>query len=391
MFRDYYAILEIEITASREQIIAAFKFQAKKWHPDKNPDKDTTERMQLINEAFIILNDAEARQKYDIEYKRYKDQSSNQKNTKEKPFEERKFTNDEYVPQDEILKKWMANAKKQAAELVKETIEDIRKMGAVGAKAAGKEMANYLIYLVIFSLIVMIFFAIKEGIKRDNNSRGPATADATKDIIPEVQNQTAEFTSLSNEYITKYLFNGEYTVNDDVYWSPNDNERTIFPVSANGYCYTAIDTIHYIYDNENSLSKAVVVFSTFRKDNKGEREGCHACSPYVSIAIFDRSISIWKLEKFNKQFGAIGSWGYPPATSIGKYGFDKHYIDCSMGYSGQGYLEYGIQHFDLYTSESIFSTTPECISNYGAIGYDNIDKLIEYSIEANYMPNSNDF
>ena len=42
MFVDYYAVLEIEITATSEEIKAAFKKQALKWHPDKNQGKDTT-------------------------------------------------------------------------------------------------------------------------------------------------------------------------------------------------------------------------------------------------------------------------------------------------------------------------------------------------------------
>ena len=72
MFRDYYAILAIDQNANQEEIKSAFKRQALKWHPDKNPGIDTTSKMQLINEAKLILLDRDARGKYDVEYNRYK-------------------------------------------------------------------------------------------------------------------------------------------------------------------------------------------------------------------------------------------------------------------------------------------------------------------------------
>ena len=61
MFIDYYELLEIDSSASPVDIKSAFKKQALKWHPDKNPGIDTTEMMQRINEAYLILKDEEAR------------------------------------------------------------------------------------------------------------------------------------------------------------------------------------------------------------------------------------------------------------------------------------------------------------------------------------------
>ena len=68
MFIDYYSILEVDNESSFEEIKSAFRKQCIKWHPDKNLGKDTTEKMQLINEAYLILKDSEARAKYDIEW-----------------------------------------------------------------------------------------------------------------------------------------------------------------------------------------------------------------------------------------------------------------------------------------------------------------------------------
>ena len=71
MFRDYYKILEVSKTASAEEITKAYRRLAQKWHPDKNPGKNTTEKMALINEARLILKDPEKRARYDREYDRH--------------------------------------------------------------------------------------------------------------------------------------------------------------------------------------------------------------------------------------------------------------------------------------------------------------------------------
>ena len=59
MFRDYYAILEVNYDASSEDIKSAYRQLSKKWHPDVNPDAEVTSKMQDINEAYCVLKDAE--------------------------------------------------------------------------------------------------------------------------------------------------------------------------------------------------------------------------------------------------------------------------------------------------------------------------------------------
>ena len=69
---DYYKILEIEKNSNSKEIKSAFRRQAIKWHPDKNPNIDVNGKMQLINEAYLILKDVEARKHYDLEYDKFK-------------------------------------------------------------------------------------------------------------------------------------------------------------------------------------------------------------------------------------------------------------------------------------------------------------------------------
>lgn len=65
-FKDYYAILGIDKSASPEDIKKAFRKLAVKYHPDRNPgDKAAEERFKEISEAYEVLSDKEKRQKYD--------------------------------------------------------------------------------------------------------------------------------------------------------------------------------------------------------------------------------------------------------------------------------------------------------------------------------------
>jgi curved DNA-binding protein CbpA len=168
MFIDYYAILNISVDAEQSEIKAAFKEQALKWHPDKNPGSDTTQRMQLINEAYLILKDIEARQRYDIEYRLYKNQQSNTKQDtkKEKQTEHTNqdvkfdpiFEDTSYEIFDDVLKKWMSNARSQAVNLAKQTIDDIKGMSMVGGQAIAEAAIGGIVKYIFMGIIMLFVF-----------------------------------------------------------------------------------------------------------------------------------------------------------------------------------------------------------------------------------------
>ncbi len=169
MFKDYYAILDINEHTSLEQIKEAFKKQAIKWHPDKNVDFDTTEIMQDINEAFLILKDFEARVKYDAEYRNFKvyreestrNNSQSSKNSRGKGFEKNYYR--EYVIKDSELHNWMKNASHQAIDLAKETIRDIAGMMKQGCLASSGMFLASIISIVIATLLWFVLFSASKS------------------------------------------------------------------------------------------------------------------------------------------------------------------------------------------------------------------------------------
>jgi len=63
--KDYYKSLQVPKTATQKEIRKAFKQLALKYHPDKNPDKDTTKKFREIAEAYEVLGDEDKRRQYD--------------------------------------------------------------------------------------------------------------------------------------------------------------------------------------------------------------------------------------------------------------------------------------------------------------------------------------
>lgn len=64
---DFYELLEIEKTATDDQIKKAYRRLALKWHPDKNLSNKSQaeEKFKLISEAYEVLSDKDKRRKYD--------------------------------------------------------------------------------------------------------------------------------------------------------------------------------------------------------------------------------------------------------------------------------------------------------------------------------------
>ena len=63
--RDYYEILGVSRSATPEELKAALRNLARKYHPDVNKEPDAEEKFKEMNEAYAVLSDPEKRAAYD--------------------------------------------------------------------------------------------------------------------------------------------------------------------------------------------------------------------------------------------------------------------------------------------------------------------------------------
>jgi len=247
MFVDYYSILEINENATISEIKEAFRRQASKWHPDRNLGRDTTVRMQQINEAYLILKDGEARARYDIEYQRFKlyqqqrkkqqqQQKQQQHSQAQETQREAKYEYNDYHINDDVLNKWINNAKKQAAELAKQAIEDFTGMAAAGAKAAGETMLDL---VKVFAAVIVVIVLVKIF-----SGSGSTTSSGYKSNFPPPRSFEMDGDKYSVEVDKKGV---SVTVNE---------EKHNYPIAIDTLAKAAADDIDTRTLNKQKLNPA---------------------------------------------------------------------------------------------------------------------------------------
>ena len=158
MFIDYYKILGLPKNATKEEIKKRYRELAKKYHPDVNKEENATSLMQEILEAYYILSDDEARERYDLLYDRFyayknesKTKSSNSSNSNR---QESKTEFQGFQFNDPILEKWILNAKKQAFDFISNTYKDTKGIAKNGCKYFAYALGINIVLLILISILI---------------------------------------------------------------------------------------------------------------------------------------------------------------------------------------------------------------------------------------------
>ncbi len=65
MKKDFYEVLGVSKTASKDEIKSAYRKMAMKHHPDRNKEPDAEEKFKTINEAYEVLSNEQKKTAYD--------------------------------------------------------------------------------------------------------------------------------------------------------------------------------------------------------------------------------------------------------------------------------------------------------------------------------------
>jgi molecular chaperone DnaJ len=63
--RDYYEVLGVSRSASKDELKKAYRRLARQYHPDVSKDEDAADRFKEVNEAYEVLSDERMRSTYD--------------------------------------------------------------------------------------------------------------------------------------------------------------------------------------------------------------------------------------------------------------------------------------------------------------------------------------
>ncbi|XZF14329.1 hypothetical protein ACTHGU_21315 [Chitinophagaceae bacterium MMS25-I14] len=245
------------------------------------------------------------------------------------------------------------------------------------------------LYMILLALPAIIFSNCSS-----NNERKQFAAEQEIRIKkPATKAEESVFDSLDRTNLMKRLFdNPWFDSNDVALWKPNYYERMNFPVSNDGMCHTAVDTVMYFTDREKRQC-AVVILATYNyqvnefSNNKPEISDCHFCGVPIGIVLLaQHEDKKWHLYRFEKSFARLGYFGRfhtgrgdSGSTSLRKIGDSWTCLSLVQGPGGNGgYVEgsemlYSIEEYQLGGFPAATLSNILTYSNY----YSNVDAMDE--------------
>jgi len=142
--KDYYKILGVSLSASEDRIRRAYRTLARRYHPDVNPTKESTERFKDIAEAYRVLSDAQARKKYDAKLALHLERATHAKLRAYQQAAEKRAVTEKYYEQQKrdltAIKAWQTRlaANKVYYPLHLKSVVDWLRRGPKQLKALAK-------------------------------------------------------------------------------------------------------------------------------------------------------------------------------------------------------------------------------------------------------------
>lgn len=135
MAENHYEILQIHPTASQAEIKQAYRRLAKQFHPDRNRESNSHERITRINAAYEVLSDPRQRQTYDyqLDHRRRSTvteldptagfaERQRRASAAQKQYQQRQTGRDS----DEQFQRWMSQVYQPVDKLLRQILQPLR-------------------------------------------------------------------------------------------------------------------------------------------------------------------------------------------------------------------------------------------------------------------------
>ena len=207
--KNYYIILEVKNNATADEIKAAYRILAKKYHPDKNiGNKAAEEYFKEIQQAYGVLSNPEKRKKYDLKAAY---------GTRIPPQQKSNSTGPQYSGNAYQYAQQQAYAKQQQTFYQKQTAE--KTSSPSGKKEAGE---TWQILVSVGIALVLLYFIISYSTEKTTASSSTVTIPTIKTeekiTEPTINNFDSPYTSFFGDEVNESgsknsisIFNSGYT------------------------------------------------------------------------------------------------------------------------------------------------------------------------------------
>jgi len=185
-FTNYYIVLGVKNTATPDEIKAAYRELAKKYHPDKNPDNKAAEDFfKEVQQAYMILSNTEKRRQFDLRFSYAHTQSQYQQAKQRTQTQYTQYTGSAYQYAQQQAQNRQARPQPQRT-----------------AKKPDKSENGYILISVGVAMLLLYFiisYASRTEPKKSSASVAQTTVEAPATLVPP-----AEETPLLSDNSTVY-------------------------------------------------------------------------------------------------------------------------------------------------------------------------------------------
>jgi len=206
-FTNYYIVLGVKNTATFDEIKAAYRELAKKYHPDKNPGNTAAEDFfKEVQQAYAVLSNPEKRRKFDLKFSYG---SSPKPNGPTQTTQSKHYTYTQYTGNAYQYAQQQAQSRQQGAPRPSKP------------KAKPDRSENHYILVSVGVALILLYFIISYSTQKTKfvpQIKAPRPTAVERKTQPENENQInaydSPYTGFFGEEVNDFDSKSSITINN---------------------------------------------------------------------------------------------------------------------------------------------------------------------------------